>query len=718
MSDQGDVAILGAGPYGLSLAAHLRASGVPVRHFGMPMELWQSAMPQGMFLKSQGFASNLSSPDGEHTLEAFCAATGRAYASYGLPVPLDTFVAYGKWFQRELVPDVEETMVADVAPADGYFDLTLADGRRTQARTVAVAVGVQHFASVPEQLTGLPPSVCTHSSAHTDLASFRDRKVVVLGAGQSALESGALLSESGANVHLVAREPKVVWNGPPLPPDRPWWRRMREPEAGLGSGWSTWFYSGYPELFRHLPQGTRIVRARTALGPAGARMAADPGGTPISDSPRPHPRVGEGRGRRCRARTRRSRRCHPRADGRPRDRGNRIPQRCGEIGLHRGSTALRVEGGGRHAGSGSPLPVVSSRSLLRGAGRGPDVRTGDALRVRHGSRRQHGIGSPGEPGKAPTARRGGVDLMTTQDYAPLHDHVATHPPGFPAPPTSPTSSCPGPGRGTVAGPRRGRMPSDVVLALLDAAALAAAVRVTGVVTLPATVYALGVLVVVRQPRRRICQRTSDQVGRILTAAAAPLIVVLPWLTAVRAWHLALCSAALVIAVRVLSNGVLRAVHRRGKLTETTLVVGAGETGVLVAELATRHSELGLRPVGFLDSCPPPQDLPLPVLGPTSELPGMIRRSGARRVIVCFAVDADGDLVPALRESQRLGVDICLVPRLSDIGSSVPPTYLDDLFGVPLIPLRASRRGAWAGGRSGPSTRWDRPSCSASSRPCF
>lgn len=287
--------------------------------------------------------------------------------------------------------------------------------------------------------------------------------------------------------------------------------------------------------------------------------------------------------------------------------------------------------------------------------------------------------------------------MTTQDYAPLHDHVATHPPGFPAPPTSPTSSCPGPGRGTVAGPRRGRMPSNVVLALLDAAALAAAVRVTGVVTLPATVYALGVLVVVRQPRRRICQRTSDQVGRILTAAAAPLIVVLPWLTAVRAWHLALCSAALVIAVRVLSNGVLRAVHRRGKLTETTLVVGAGETGVLVAELATRHSELGLRPVGFLDSCPPPQDLPLPVLGPTSGLPGMIRRSGARRVIVCFAVDADRDLVPALRESQRLGVDICLVPRLSDMGSSVAPTYLDDLFGVPLIPLRKppGRWGRWS-----------------------
>jgi thioredoxin reductase len=270
MSDHGDVAIVGAGPYGLSLAAHLSAAGVPFRHFGMPMELWQSAMPRGMFLKSQGFASNLSSPDGGHTLEAFCAATDRAYASYGLPVPLDTFVAYGKWFQRELVPDVEETMVTDIAPAAGYYDITLADGRRTQAGSVVVAVGVQHFASVPEQLAGLPPSVCTHSSAHTDLSSFRGRKVVVLGAGQSALESGALLHESGADVQLVAQERKVVWNGLPLPLARPWWQRMREPEAGLGSGWSTWFYSGHPDLFRHLPKSTRIFRAKTALGPAGA----------------------------------------------------------------------------------------------------------------------------------------------------------------------------------------------------------------------------------------------------------------------------------------------------------------------------------------------------------------------------------------------------------------------------------------------------------------
>jgi FAD-dependent urate hydroxylase len=270
MSDMVDVAIIGAGPYGLSVAAHLRAAGVDYRHFGIPMRLWQGAMPRGMFLKSQGFASNLSDPVGAHTLEAFCQATGRPYASYGLPVPLDTFISYGQWFQSGLGLAIEEVLVTDMDQRADGFELSLGDLERVVARRVIVAIGVEHFAYMPEPLSELPADLCTHSSAHTDLAAFRGREVIVVGAGQSALESAALLHENGAVVRVLARRGELAWNGEPLAPDRPLLRRLREPEAGLGSGWGTWFYSNHPDLYRHLPQGTRVYRARSALGPAGA----------------------------------------------------------------------------------------------------------------------------------------------------------------------------------------------------------------------------------------------------------------------------------------------------------------------------------------------------------------------------------------------------------------------------------------------------------------
>jgi thioredoxin reductase len=264
-----DVAIVGAGPYGLSVAAHLRQLGMKLRTFGSPMSLWQ-AMPSGMFLKSQPFASNLSDPAGACTLEAFCRASGRPYVSQGEPVALDTFLAYGRWFQRSRVPDLEEVLVTHVGREGGLFAVTLSNGEVAYARAVVVAAGVEHFAHLPEPFTALPPHLCTHSSAQPDLSALAGRDVTFIGGGQSALESAALASEHGATVRVVVREPRLYWNGPPLGPDRSPLQRLREPESGLGSGWSSWFYSTRQGLFTYLPAGRRAEIAHTALGPAGA----------------------------------------------------------------------------------------------------------------------------------------------------------------------------------------------------------------------------------------------------------------------------------------------------------------------------------------------------------------------------------------------------------------------------------------------------------------
>lgn len=275
MTDAVEVAIVGAGPYGLSLAAHLRAAGVPCRQFGQPMRLWRDSMPLGMQLKSPGFASSLSSPDGRHTLAEYCAETGRAYEDYGAPVPLDTFVGYGLEFARRTGADVEQVLVTGLSQAGDKYQLDLADGQRVSARRVVVATGVEHFARIPDQLSGLPQTAVTHSSAHPDLAVFSGKSVIVLGAGQSALECAALAHEAGASVTLVARRPKIAWNGPLLPVDRSLAWRIREPVTGLGSGWGHWFYARQPRVFRHLPAKTRVYRAAVTLGPSGAAWLAD-----------------------------------------------------------------------------------------------------------------------------------------------------------------------------------------------------------------------------------------------------------------------------------------------------------------------------------------------------------------------------------------------------------------------------------------------------------
>jgi len=238
--------------------------------------------------------------------------------------------------------------------------------------------------------------------------------------------------------------------------------------------------------------------------------------------------------------------------------------------------------------------------------------------------------------------------------------------------------------------RASRLALAAALPLADLVALAAALGVTGRVGLPSALYALAVIALLAadgQYRLRICLRVSDQAGRILTAAALPLLFLLPWLPAGTAAALGLCSAVLVIVCRSAAYAALRAAHRRGRLTEPALVVGAGALGAYIGELMCAHPELGLRPLGHLDGCPPRRDLALPFLGGPEDLTEVVTRLRIRRVIVCHTAWQDEDLVSVLRASRLLRVDVCVVPRLYELGAAVPRSCLDEIWGIPLIPLR-------------------------------
>ena len=238
--------------------------------------------------------------------------------------------------------------------------------------------------------------------------------------------------------------------------------------------------------------------------------------------------------------------------------------------------------------------------------------------------------------------------------------------------------------------RAGRAAPAAAMPLADALGLAAAIGVTGRLGLTAALYALAVLAVLAVAglqRLRICLRVADQAGRILAAVALPLLILLPWMPAAAAARLALWSAGLVLAFRVVTSAALRAAHRRGLLTEPALVIGAGTFGAHIGELMRAHPELGLRPQGYLDFGPPRRDLALPSLGTPADLAEVVARHGIRRVIVCYAACKDEDLVTVLRASQPLRADVCVVPRLYELGAAVPWSCLDEIWGIPLIPLR-------------------------------
>ena len=269
-----NTAIIGAGPYGLSIAAHFRHRGIPFRIFGRPMDSWLAHMPKGMMLKSDGFASNIYDPDADFTLKQFCTERGIEYSDLGLPVGLETFSAYGLAFQERMVPELEDNLVVALDRTSEGFVLGLDNGEAVTARRVVLAVGITHFEYVPPELAHLPSEFLSHSFRHHDLQGFRGRSVVVIGGGASAIDLAGLLHETGADVQLVSRQ-QLRFHSMPTGKPRSSWQQIRHPQSGLGPGLRSRFFSNAPMAFHCLPQRLRLHLVSTTLGPSGGWFIRD-----------------------------------------------------------------------------------------------------------------------------------------------------------------------------------------------------------------------------------------------------------------------------------------------------------------------------------------------------------------------------------------------------------------------------------------------------------
>lgn len=273
-----DIAIVGAGPYGLSVAAHLRTiKGVEVRVFGKPMSFWDRYMPAGMFLRSNWTATQIAGPNSSLTLEEFIETSGSPFT---IPVPLDRFVKYGQWYQRQAVPDLDQRDVTRVESDSKGFRLTLDGGETICSHRVIVAAGIAPFAWRPREFEGLPSALVSHTSEHRDFRQFVGKQVLVIGGGQSALESAALMHESGIEVEVAARASHIQWLGGLASKTlhrlagtglikEILWAPTDVGPAALSQ------LCARPDLFNKMPRSFQDRLRKRAIRPAGARWLVD-----------------------------------------------------------------------------------------------------------------------------------------------------------------------------------------------------------------------------------------------------------------------------------------------------------------------------------------------------------------------------------------------------------------------------------------------------------
>ena len=281
MSSSIDVAIIGAGPYGLSLAAYLEDAGIDFRIFGRPMESWKNWMPPGMLLKSHPWSSSLYDPQSSFPLRQFCAERRIPYHDSLIPLPIETFIAYGDAFQARFAPHVEQKMLLACEMSANGFRVTFDDGESVHARQLVIAVGVHPFAYVPSSFGQLPAHLWSHSSEYGPLETLAGKEVVVLGSGSSAIDLAALLHERGTAVSLVARAKELGFERLPgrrrsLPRRLAYpLRLLMYPSSGIGGGWLLKICADAPWLIHALPQTKRLHLVRTVLGPLGGAFMKD-----------------------------------------------------------------------------------------------------------------------------------------------------------------------------------------------------------------------------------------------------------------------------------------------------------------------------------------------------------------------------------------------------------------------------------------------------------
>ena len=199
-----DLLIIGAGPFGLAIAAQAAHDGIEHTVVGKSMEFWRENMPKGMFLRS---ASDWHlDPSNVHTIHAFLQSQGKTPRDVE-PLSLEFYLTYAEWFRQQKHIQPLPIYIQRLDRFNGYFAATTKNGDGIKAQRVVLAPGFKHFAHIPEAVKAkLPRGSFQHTAEFVDFFGARNKRYLIIGGRQSAFEWAALLLEAAAAaVHLSHR---------------------------------------------------------------------------------------------------------------------------------------------------------------------------------------------------------------------------------------------------------------------------------------------------------------------------------------------------------------------------------------------------------------------------------------------------------------------------------------------------------------------------------
>ena len=196
--------IVGAGPFGLAIAAQATHDHIEHLIIGKPMEFWRRNMPKGMFLRSA--CDWHLDPLCVDTVESYLQSQGKTPEDVE-PLSIDFYLSYCDWFQKQKRIEPLQVYIQKLERTNQHFVATTAGGELINAQRVVLAPGFKHFAHIPPELKAkLPAHTYTHTCEFVDFSDARDKRYLIIGGRQSAFEWAALLVEAGASaVHISHR---------------------------------------------------------------------------------------------------------------------------------------------------------------------------------------------------------------------------------------------------------------------------------------------------------------------------------------------------------------------------------------------------------------------------------------------------------------------------------------------------------------------------------